>query len=316
MKELKLELKVDALTLAEAIERHKAGTLVGVFRMTNEDYHNAPGISKSNLDQVEVSPATYRYSILNPEPPTSPMEFGSALHTAILEPEEFDNRYAVTDLDRRGTKAWDAFELANPGKIILKKDGDKGAQVVKEMATVAISHSRSQLLAGFKELAFFWKHPETGILCKVKPDNLTTKGVITDYKSCAWPVYPQRIASSVFFKMRYHVGGAFYLDGVVHALDQSGKRDLLPVMPNHFVLYAQEKTAPYLVKPWDLGESSIALGRRTYEANLRKIKECDDKKAWPGYPEKIEPIEMPDYAWNGEREELSENDGNFGDENG
>ena len=296
-------MDIEKLTLEQALERHKEGTLVGVFLMSNDDYHRSPGISKSTLDKVHVSPATYRHTILNPEPPTSAMEFGSALHTGILEPGEFDKRYAIAgpELDRRGTKAWQAFEAENPGKVLLK---DEEGSKIEQMIKVARKHSRATLLDGMKEIAFFCKHPETGLVLKCKVDVLTAKGVITDYKASAMSVYPERRWASVCYRLRYHVGAAFYLDVVLHALDQSGKNGMFPKIPSAFVLFAQEKDAPFLVKPWAVGEQSILLGRREYEADLKLIKECDEKQAWPGYPEKIEVVELPEYAWKDELEEV------------
>lgn len=303
------KIEIEKLSLEQAIERHKAGTLVGVFLMSNDDYHRAPGISKTGaLDKVAISPATYRHYVLNPEPPTPAMEFGSAAHTLILEPEKFASMYAVAppELDRRGTKKWEAFEAENPGKIILKEMGEQGFATMDVMAQAARAHSRSALLEGYKELTFFCKHPETGLLLKCKLDVLTLKGVITDYKTTASLAYPGTAWAKEVYRRRYHVGAAFYLDVVLHALDQAKQTHLFPAVPKSFVLYAQEKTEPFLVKPWAVGESSIALGRRTYEANLRTILECDQKKSWPGYPEKIEVIDVPEYAFNEELEEVEE----------
>jgi hypothetical protein len=66
--------------------------------MTDAEYRAAPGLSYSALKHLAVSALRFWFHEINPEAPAvepSPeMRFGSAVHAAILEPEEFDNRYA------------------------------------------------------------------------------------------------------------------------------------------------------------------------------------------------------------------------------
>lgn len=298
-----MNFKARTATLAELIQLHEKGELVGVFDIPAEVYHAAPGISKSALDDVEESPATFFYKRAHPDEPTDEMEFGNALHTAILEPEHFKARYAVAgpELNRRGTKAWDAFEADNPGKIILKYEA---GQKLDAMVAAAHGHSRAGLLTGLKELSFFWKDPETGLLCKCRPDNITDKAAVVDYKS-AMAVYPARAWAAAVFRQRYHVQSAFYLDGVANAVAQSGVT--LPVpLPDAFVFFAQQKHEPFLVKPWKLGQGSQLLGQRECRKNLATILECEKTQRWPGYPEHIEDVECPEYAW---AEELGTDDG-------
>lgn len=295
--------KVEKADLAKLKKLHEEGKLVGVFETSSEDYHNAPGISKSALDDIAKAPAAYDYLRRNPDEPTEEMEFGQVLHCLVLEPEKFQERYAVApeSIERRGTKDWNAFVAANPGKQHLKHGGERGFAAAEKIAKAARAHSRVALLAGLKELSFFWKDPTTGILCKCRPDNLTVKGVITDYKTCQL-AYPARAWARQVLTYRIHVQAAFYLDGVVHALEQAGMSKVGFPVPKHFVTYAQEKTGPYLVKPWLIAEASVALGRRAYQEDLRVIKSCETSMHWPGYPESIEEVNCPEYAWENEGE--------------
>jgi hypothetical protein len=65
---------------------------------TQGDYFAAPGLSYSGMKDLAVSTLRFWHLHLNPErPPEDPtpaMHFGSALHCAVLEPGEFDKRYA------------------------------------------------------------------------------------------------------------------------------------------------------------------------------------------------------------------------------
>lgn len=295
-------MKVEKADLAKLKKLHEEGKLFGVFETSAEDYHNAPGLSSTSLKRVLISPATYQYFQKNPEPISEAIEHGRILHTLILEPEKFDSIYAVApeELERRGTNAWKDFVSKNPGKHHIKANEFSNA---KQMAEVARNHSRATLLAGLKELSFFWKDPKTGILCKCRPDVLTQKGVIVDYKSTE-RAYPETEWARSMARYQYHMQSAFYMDGVVHALEQSGI-DLGIEPLKAFVFYAQEKSAPFLVKPWLLGQPSMELGRRQYQQAIDKIVECEASGVWPGYPEKIDSIDCPEWCWKEELEDVA-----------
>jgi hypothetical protein len=66
--------------------------------MNHEQYKELPGVSWSSLKDLAVSEYRFWHLHINPnrpEPRTSPeMQFGSALHCAVLEPDQFNERYA------------------------------------------------------------------------------------------------------------------------------------------------------------------------------------------------------------------------------
>lgn len=61
-------------------------------------YHAVRALSSSGMKDLAVSPLRFWHAHLNPyrepEEPSLFMQIGSALHCAVLEPNEFDNRYA------------------------------------------------------------------------------------------------------------------------------------------------------------------------------------------------------------------------------
>jgi hypothetical protein len=65
---------------------------------SDTEYFDAPGLSHSGMKDLAVSPLRYWHLNLNPErpkdEPTPAMQFGSAVHCAVLEPESFLARYA------------------------------------------------------------------------------------------------------------------------------------------------------------------------------------------------------------------------------
>lgn len=70
----------------------------GVYEgIPNAEYHGGPGISKSGLDLVHRSPMHYNSVVTaaNDRTPTPAQEIGTAVHMAILEPEEFAKTYCL-----------------------------------------------------------------------------------------------------------------------------------------------------------------------------------------------------------------------------
>lgn len=70
----------------------------GVYEgIPNAEYHGGPGISKSGLDLIHRSPMHYNAVVTaaNDRTPTPAQEIGTAVHMAILEPEEFAKTYCL-----------------------------------------------------------------------------------------------------------------------------------------------------------------------------------------------------------------------------
>lgn len=89
--------------------------------MPNELYHARPELSSSQIRQLLTNPYLYFSGFKQDE--TEAMRFGTAVHTAVLEPDLFASSYAVEPIaDGRNTagKAIKAeFALASAGKTII-----------------------------------------------------------------------------------------------------------------------------------------------------------------------------------------------------
>lgn len=82
-------------------------------------------LSSSALNQFLKSPNHYLAYVSKEIDPTPAMIFGSAVHCFILEPDEFESRYAISPkFDRRtkaGKEAHAEFEAQAEGKIVLNQ---------------------------------------------------------------------------------------------------------------------------------------------------------------------------------------------------
>jgi len=261
--------------------------------MNNTDYHAHPAISKSHLDQVARSPLHYWARYLDPNrvvpEPTAAMAIGSAVHTHVLELDQWDARYvsAPDGIDRRtkmGKAEWEAFTTAATGRTVLPK---ADADLVMRMAHSVFSHPAAAMLLalpGKAETTHMWTDEATGLQCKCRPDWLTDDGrLLVDLKTTedASMGFARSIA-----QWRYHVQAAWYLDGVEQS---TGTR------PEQFLFICVEKKAPYAVAVYAADADMIAAGAQTAARDLDVLATCKAAGAWPGYSDQIEPISLP--AW-------------------
>jgi hypothetical protein len=259
--------------------------------MNNTDYHAHSAVSKSHLDQVARSPLHYWARYLDPNrvvpEPTPAMAIGSAVHTHVLELDQWDARYvsAPDGIDRRtkaGKAEWEAFTTAATGRTVLPK---ADADLVMRMAHSVFSHPAAAMLLalpGKAETTHMWTDAATGLQCKCRPDWLTDDGrLLVDLKTTedAGRGFAKSIA-----QWRYHVQASWYLDGIEQA---TGTR------PEQFLFLCVEKKAPYAVAVYAADAEMIAAGAQTAARDLDVLATCKAAGAWPGYSDQIEPISLP-----------------------
>jgi exodeoxyribonuclease VIII len=253
-----------------------------------EEYLAWDAVGSHDLMLMRRSPAHYREAKLHPSPPTTAMRLGTAAHAWILTADRAADEVVVAPkVDRRtkaGKEAWAEFEARSGGRTIVSEDE---ADTLSKMAA-AVSHSpaaqRVLSAAGMRECSYAWQDPDTGIICRGRPD-AKCANMVVDLKTCA-DASPGEFAKSVF-KYNYHMQGAFYLDG----LSDNGHIDKDAL----FVIVAVEKTAPYGVGVYVIDDDGINAGRIAYRRALQTYKDCVARNEWPGYEAAttIKPIETP-----------------------
>lgn len=71
-----------------------------------QEYQSAAGLSHSAMKDLMISPLRYWYLHVNPDrpviEPTPEQQLGSAIHCSVLEPTEFDKRYACEIIPPEG----------------------------------------------------------------------------------------------------------------------------------------------------------------------------------------------------------------------
>jgi hypothetical protein len=216
------------------------------------------------------------------------MAIGSAVHTHVLELDQWDARYvtAPDGIDRRtkaGKAEWEAFTAAATGRTVLPK---ADADLVMRMAQSVFSHPAAAMLLalpGKAETTHMWTDAATGLQCKCRPDWLTDDGrLLVDLKTTE-DASARGFAKSIA-QWRYHVQASWYLDGIEQA---TGTR------PEQFLFLCVEKKAPYAVAVYAADAEMIAAGAQTAARDLDVLATCKAAGAWPGYSDQIEPISLP-----------------------
>lgn len=280
--------------------------------LSNELYHALKAVSPSQLKVLGRSPLHYYDQFLADDrekrEPTPEMIKGTALHTAVLEPELWDLTVIVKPNDapsrptekqliqpvRTGTKAhaawqdacarrdwWAEFDQTHAGKIVLSLDD---VEDVRRMADAVRRHPAARFLLdlpGRREASYTWTDPQTGLECKTRPDwHSVDRRIVVDVKTT-------RDASRVEFaksiaNLDYHVQAAWNQDAIG---------------AEQFLTIAVENTRPYAVAVYPASGAMIAAGRRRIEAAMALLAECHASGRWPGYGDLVqEPIDLPGWC--------------------
>lgn len=263
----------------------------GIYDISVEDYHRGPGLSRSGLVEYKRSPYHYWYKYINPEyipeSPTPAQVLGNALHTVILEPDKFKGQFAVLPkIDKRtkaGAEQWKQLQSQLGNKMLLTESQYEELQAMKvnvEKNTLVVQLIQNAQI----EQSLYWTDPDTGILCKCRPDILRPS-LVADLKTAqdgsAWSF------SKAIYDYGYHIQAAM----IREALQAIKEIDI-----QSFWFIVIEKSAPYVVSTYKLDTAALEKGKEDFKALLQRYKSCLEKNDWPAYA--AQEISLPQYAFN------------------
>lgn len=275
---------MDAPLIAETLQH------VGlVHGLASELYHAGPGLSHTQLVDFARSPARYYALYRDDRRPgrevTPSMRAGTIAHALILEPGEFPFRYVIGPCEDRRAKEWKEFAAKHADRDVLTPAEMQRAQA--QAAAVRAHPEVAKLLkTGEAEVSAYWRHPETGLLCRCRPDWVHPVGdggvILVDIKTCP-DASPLAFARSIA-TFRYHWQCHFYSQGYALAADK-------PVVG--FVFVCVEQSYPYSVSAVMLDEESMMLARDEVNAAVTRFASCQRACDWPGYSETVEAVSLP-----------------------
>ena len=260
------------------------------YGISNENYHAGPGVSKSQLDDIADTPALYLWRKNAPvdTTKTKTLDLGTAFHCRVLEPEEFSNRFIVApEFNRRtnaGKEEEKAFlmECASTGKMVITAEEGRKIELMYQSVMALPLGQWLVESAGHAESSIYWEDPETGILCRCRPDKIIPEfHWIMDVKTTA---DIQRFKTA-YYDYRYHVQDAFYSDGYEA---QFG------VQPTFVFLVASTtiECGRYPVEIFMMGEEAKLAGQLEYHRNLRTLADCLNTDEWQA----IKTLSLPRWA--------------------
>lgn len=276
-----------------------------------ELYHRWPAASNSALGRLLRSPAHMRAYLDGEYKDTPALIEGRAIHTAVLEPDAFAGRYTVAEQCQAKKK--DGDRCSNGGLMIHRDigwvcgvHGRDPKLVAAPEAEVLAQADRDRILAirdsvmahpaaralvtgpGQVELSLAWRDRETGVLCKGRWDRHTPElggGAIVDLKTTTDA--GRAAFEKSIFKFGYHRQAAFYLMGA--------KARKIPV--RSFAIIAVEKEPPYGVAVYRISDAVVQDAQEQVGRLLRLYKQCKETGEYPGYPEGVQDISIPAWAW-------------------
>ena len=266
----------------------------GFYRNIPEaKYHASPGVSKSDMAQILRSPAHWR----SPDPPdTEAMEFGSAMHPGILEPDRFKNEFVIYPADclrgsgkgQEGRKdAFDAQAIAN-GQTVIKPDYMDQITAMRDAVLLHPQVKELKLLEdGESELSAYWHDPDFDVLTKCRYDYLNPNNHrITDIKSTTDA--REDAFSKVADSKGYGIQAGHYLYTATRLTKVEHKEF-------YFIVVERPKIkGQYVgVMVYQATEYLINEGLRLRSVALTIYKQCVEKNEWPGYTTELVPLDMP-----------------------
>lgn len=225
------------------------------------EYRESRHISASDIKLILENP--YLFKIGYKKPKTDSMLLGSLVHTLVIEPENFERDYYLTESFNLRTQAGKslrekALQESN-GKIIIQEDFYIKA---KEIARTLLESDLSNLFKnGAGEHSFFGEI--NGIPCKCRPDyflEVDNQKIIIDLKTTKFGgASPDNFVKSIA-SFGYYIQAAFYLE-------------LLKA--DEFIFVAIETEPPYMMGIYELDNISLEFGLSEVKRGLDIYRNID-----------------------------------------
>lgn len=263
--------------------------------LSNEEYHgDKDTLSRSSLMDFDISPYTYWANHLNPKRPpkksTPAMEFGTMVHTYLLEPDEFKKRYAILPpkvlLKNEGREKYEMYKaicegMEKSGAIIIEQEDIETLLLIADR--INANPIARDLIEGARiEHSYFWQDEHSGLMLKSRPDILH-ENMIVDLKTCsdASPIaYKNAMAQG-----GYHVQGAMTRD----AIDRlEGKRI------NKVLNIVIENKYPHNIAIYIIDEYALDAGHMKYKQICLDLKAARESNHFEDFG--IQTISLPKWA--------------------
>ncbi len=224
-----------------------------------EEYQQLSGLNQSTLKQwFSATPnktgAHKNYHAL---------QFGSAGHCLLLEPEMFPELYVrapegLRQRGKTGKKRWAEYAEQHPGKIVLINGEWERLSNIRKVFEI---HPQIQKMwkNGASEVSLFWQDEEFAIDCKARLDWFDpASGIIVDLK------FTNNIGKAGLQKPiqdYYAVQASWYIRAV---------SQLTAKVPDFFFVFI-EKYAPHLIRVCPISAEDLKHGQQKIACAIKNM---------------------------------------------
>jgi len=254
----------------------------GVYEsMPSEDYHRIDALNASTVKAFCQSGIHGEHSLIQPNEGGAALWFGSAFHSAVLEPDDYAMRmrpYDVTGIGVSAEVAHRKYLDENPDTIPLRKGW---GEQIDAMASRIWRHPECPYLLleseGRNELTFIWRvvleidGKRVTVPCKARADRFMDAfkphadsdpvAGILDVKTTQ-DSSPDGFERAVG-KFAYHIQAAWYLAGAIACQTLNQLHD------NCYTIVAVEKNAPHPVGVYPLNTGTLQYGVQECRRGMR-----------------------------------------------
>lgn len=251
--------------------------------ISNEDYHEDREYeSSSSLKLYLKDPKEYhnRYILKLPreEKYKSAYDFGTYIHSLILEPEKVDDEYAIFEGPSRRGNAYKEFKAENEGKIIITRSQFLQAQAILE------AYSENQIAVDIISKG----NPEQtlcveldGMKIKVRADYVRF-GQIIDVKTTG-DATDKFTAGKTIARFDYDLSAALYVDAFQSHFGNEFE---------FFFLFINKMTNE--IEVLKASKKLLENGRRKYKKSIQLLKEARETGKY--FKEGIQEVDIPSWA--------------------
>lgn len=290
---------------------------IGYMDVSNDAYHAGPGVSKSKLDAIAVSPLNYWDQYLNPdaEPRAYKHAFavGDGTHKLVLEPGTFEQTYAV-GFDKKAFPG--ALDTVDQLKQALNERGIPARGSKPELIRILQEEDPSAQIMAVLEAEHFARMAGKECIPAADYKGMLRMLQAVNSHHTAGPLLRGAATEQSFFwvdgggVLRKCRTDAITADGrwiidlkTTEDISEAGfgrtiaqRRyhvqgawylDILQALygrdaPQGFAFIAAQKSRPHDVAVHYLNSEHLELGRLLYQRDLARLIECERTGSWPG----------------------------------
>lgn len=255
-----------------------------------QEYDAIEALNYSTLKLMRVSPAYARHMYEHPEELGDKPSYvsGRAVHCAVLEINDFRNRYVVQPkFNGKGSvaarKEWiDAN--SGPGVEIISQEDFEMA--LRCQTAVWVNEHVVNMTCDFTKFEKTIEWEMSGIKCKGRLDILTDR--VIDLKFTRHNTL--NAVERDFANYDYHAQLAWYHDGAVKAGVITGEKE-----PAIIAVHASQKSTFVDVAVLEMVDGTLECGRLNYKRLLNKYIACREANWWPGMADRPVFWVLPDW---------------------